>query len=1002
MMASIQYDVYSKSGFTLVNYKGLNWLKKNNKDGVLDYVMSKTNERTNELGNSRRMVLHSNVYKIVNTSHQQMFTRLFEDEIVKLTKKNVGLYEVIKLPCKVYFDYDLKSLELITTINSKYTNTQYVQKVKKLLLEYFPDATFAISGSFTTEKISLHIVLTNYIITDSNELKLLKFFVKTILRQKDTNFDTAVYGKNQCMKMINQSKLIGRSMENRIQSIIENNDEKQHFINLFDGIVLNFKVQFDLSQFKKIKHLEQNVDILVSIENDKFVKGLNISNLPKFTYSDNIDIDTVLDDKTKTLKLLPIDNGFEFNYKHRIARWCFNNNIDFDTFFTWKCQSGSNNIEKWKHHWDNLHRFPLVLDDVIIIILKKYYPSSFTKAEFKKFKKQFDIGTQNVLTKSINKQTGSVESIKPSHFEQTKISIFNLPMGFGKSYGTMNYLKSKPSVLYITLNIALARNIHSDFKVEHGTQFELYLNFNSKQKKNGILNEQEKLIVCLNSLHYITRSYDVIVVDEIESCFDKLLDTTFMENKQTVWKRLKSLFTNAKQIIVLDAFTTMKTVNVLKKFGEYTVYTAKPENTRTIVYHKLPSKYENGDKVTQKDKQTLQLTLILNKLVSDLNDDKKIWMFYPYINSTRWMNMKAIQEYIESKTNKKVMIYNSNTEEKDKKEIGECNNIWINYDLVISNTSITCGVSFTNHYFNTEYLCIGKNNDSREVIQNSYRPRKLLDDTINVFFLGSQQKPDAFNQDKEVMKCDIYNQLFDDICTEKYSQQSDTFALFAKLAGYKQITYKNQLPKEKEEISVDIITYDSIESLKICEQVEDLTTKIYDHTITFDEKLQLRKWYFDVLFDVCDNSYNLRETIWNNNLNELMIQYFKNRDIFKSILKHNNFDKLPSELKKITLTEEHLDFIFNKIKFKYFKRTGKHSHIQIFTKFINTFLQCSLYSSEQDENKNVKYVLRQFDSILDNPNIILEQIEMYYIYTNDYTLETNNTFIDDDIIDETE
>ena len=114
------------------------------------------------------MMLHSNVYKVVNTSHQQIFTRLFEDEIIKLTKKNIGLYEVIKLPCKVYFDYDLKAIDFISTINSKYTNTQYVQKVKNLLLDYFPDATFAISGSFTTEKISLHIFLTNYIITDSN------------------------------------------------------------------------------------------------------------------------------------------------------------------------------------------------------------------------------------------------------------------------------------------------------------------------------------------------------------------------------------------------------------------------------------------------------------------------------------------------------------------------------------------------------------------------------------------------------------------------------------------------------------------------------------------------------------------------------------------------------------------------------------------------------------------------------------------------------------------
>ena len=473
-----QEERYLKSGYTLIIYKKFNWLTNSYKKGALDFVIKDNSERnTSTYNHNKCFVLHSNVFKVVNTTHQHIFTKLFIDEVITLTKKNIGLYEVLKFPCKVYFDYDLKNSETISKIKLQFSNEQYIQNVKNFLLEYFPNAIFAISSSFTDEKISMHIVLTNYIIVDEAQYKLLKHFVISVLHSKDTSFDTAVYGKNQCMKMINQSKLIGRRMEDRIQSILENNEPAEHFINLFDGYVDKFKVSFDLSKFNSIDYLEHNDDVLVSFENDKFTKKFNLSNLPKITFSNEIDIDTLLYNKINTLNLLPIDSTFDFKYKHRIARWCFNNNISFDTFFSWKCNSNTSNSEdKWKIHWNNLHRFPVVLDDVIICILKKYYPAGFYKAEFKKFKKQFDIGPQTTLTKTI--KNGKVESINSTHFSKTKISIFNLPMGFGKSYSTMNYIKNKPSVLYITLNIALARNIYCEFNEENCTEFSLYLNFN--------------------------------------------------------------------------------------------------------------------------------------------------------------------------------------------------------------------------------------------------------------------------------------------------------------------------------------------------------------------------------------------------------------------------------------------------------------------------------------------------------------------------------------------
>jgi hypothetical protein len=52
----------------------------------------------------------------------------------------------------MYFDIDKKGE----------TDNNFLDKIKQDILEYFPNAEMAVSGSLTTEKVSYHIVLQNY------------------------------------------------------------------------------------------------------------------------------------------------------------------------------------------------------------------------------------------------------------------------------------------------------------------------------------------------------------------------------------------------------------------------------------------------------------------------------------------------------------------------------------------------------------------------------------------------------------------------------------------------------------------------------------------------------------------------------------------------------------------------------------------------------------------------------------------------------------------------
>jgi hypothetical protein len=166
--------------------------------------------------NDTDVILHSQTTKL-----GRMWGYTNTTNFLKLLEKNNGLYEVItKFPHKVYFDIDE---------DEKQENVcEYIEKVKHIILTYFPNAEMAISGSNTETKSSLHIILNNYTIHNEAERIYMRQLVKYISLNVLASFDWKVYTKNRNMKCINQGKLDGR-----LQEIIENTDCKAHCITNF-------------------------------------------------------------------------------------------------------------------------------------------------------------------------------------------------------------------------------------------------------------------------------------------------------------------------------------------------------------------------------------------------------------------------------------------------------------------------------------------------------------------------------------------------------------------------------------------------------------------------------------------------------------------------------------------------------------------------------------------------------------------------------------------------
>jgi hypothetical protein len=249
-------------------------------------------------------------------------------QLLKLLKKDNCIYEVIHaFPHKVYFDIDAD--------NKDY---DIYDKLIPKINELFPDSDMAISGSKSEVRQSYHMVLNNYLMHNEVERQAIKSLVMYLNETFENSFDAKVYTKNRNMKCINQSK-----EDNRIQALVLNNDIKKHYITTF------IEAKYDLPKFEIS---QPEINLAIEIDKTKTFK-FNVGELPKLKLElpENIKFDINNFSPNEALKILPINKSFDHKYTHLIARYCYYNSIEFETFYSWyKNKSDkTENYNKWKN-----------------------------------------------------------------------------------------------------------------------------------------------------------------------------------------------------------------------------------------------------------------------------------------------------------------------------------------------------------------------------------------------------------------------------------------------------------------------------------------------------------------------------------------------------------------------------------------------------------------------------------------------------------------------------
>ena len=123
------------------------------------------------------------------------------------------------------------------------------------------------------------------------------------------------------------------------------------------------------------------------------------------------------------------------------------------------------------------------------------------------------------------------------------------------------------------------------------------------------------MLLSIHSLHYCQRNYDTVVLDEIETILLALQGKFIadMGHKAVIWTTLKRLLTSAKKVILLDAFTTTRTTDLLTRLGiSYSVFERMYEPTTRTITH-----CENSE-------------TMIDDICTKLKQGSKILMFYPY------------------------------------------------------------------------------------------------------------------------------------------------------------------------------------------------------------------------------------------------------------------------------------------------------------------------------------------------------------------------------------
>jgi hypothetical protein len=327
------------------------------------------------------------------------------------------------------------------------------------------------------------------------------------------------------------------------------------------------------------------------------------------------------------------------------------------------------------------------------------------------------------ITEEINERYLPKNMFDKFFINNTTPQTFHLqsPMGTGKTT-VMKHLFSKndESVLYLSPRRTFSNDIHADLKFSGFQHYRDIVTYKSNNNKTS----PTRIICQIESLHKIAdQTYDIVVIDEIESCLTQLVSPTNIKSN-TNHQLFQRFIHDAKKVFCMDAF--------LSAHSQETIDTIKP-NTQTITIVNSYKTKQNWT-ATEIDKYK-NLT---EHAITALKNGKKIVFV---------CGIKKVAMDFTSKipANIKYKLYTGDSSDAEKKFLN-IDNEWCNYDCLVYTGVITCGVSFDPikpHYDSIYCYISPQGSSARDIHQSLQRVRNFKE--TNLYFCVN--KDNAFKNE---------------------------------------------------------------------------------------------------------------------------------------------------------------------------------------------------------------------------------------------------------------
>ena len=272
-------------------------------------------------------------------------------------------------------------------------------------------------------------------------------------------------------------------------------------------------------------------------------------------------------------------------------------------------------------------------------------------------------------------------------------------------------------ILFVSYRQTLTNELHGNF-------YELKVN----SYLDGLY-DSDRLICQIESLHKIMNkiyafdnegvdieipSYDLVVIDEIESVLNHFESGTIKEKKKT-FDLLSDIINSSGKVLALDgdfdnrSFEYVSNILDSEEKSQYIILENEVKKNKRN--YKFTNNKENFDKEIEKNLAKGKNVIIVS------------------------MSSTVADDYYQRYSKKyKCIIHTSKVDDKLKNELKNVNDFWIKYELIIYSPSVESGVNFDKEHIYKIYIILSSNSTSpRGLLQMTSRCRKVENTEILVY-----------------------------------------------------------------------------------------------------------------------------------------------------------------------------------------------------------------------------------------------------------------------------